>query len=149
MNLENGSKRKIKIGDIKMENRFEELRKNFLPRFWDTLEKEMVYPVKDKGIIGYKPSTVDSVVRIDVMLQDRFIPMRPTGVVDRKGTLICEEDIVKLSSLVELVRGQGTYWKNLRLVVKFKNQSFYPDRLKESEVIGNIHENPELLELEK
>ena len=56
-----------------------------------------------------------------------------------KGKKIFEGDDVELNCLTEPVRGEGTYWKKEKLTVEFTGQSFKPDRLKESVVVGNSH----------
>lgn len=72
-----------------------------------------------------------------------------TGNHDKNGKEIYEGDIVKLEVLSEPVRHKGTYWIKSNFKVHYDGQSFYPGRLSQSEVIGNVHENPELLETVK
>jgi len=69
-----------------------------------------------------------------------------TGINDKNDVEIFEGDVVKLNVLIEPIRGEGTYWVHKLFVVEFKEQCYFPQRLTESEIVGNIHENPELLE---
>lgn len=70
-----------------------------------------------------------------------------TGLKDRNGKEIYEGDIVELEVLTEPIRYRGTYWELKRYAVEYKDQGYIPENLDESVVIGNIFENPELLEV--
>ena len=65
-----------------------------------------------------------------------------TGILDKNGTKIFEGDIVRLYCGI-----RGTYVMHILDI----RHSFRPfeNRVKEIEVIGNIHDNPELLEVKK
>lgn len=68
-----------------------------------------------------------------------------TGLKDENKKDIYEGDIVRRQTLCQYKDGPGTIWQDVNHLVGYDGQSFYPDRLKESVVVGNIHENPELL----
>lgn len=79
---------------------------------------------------------------------DDLVLMQFTGLHDKNGKKIYEGDILK---------SDESFWKNENIVVNYQNGGFYPFRFecqeqtdlldpKRSEIIGNIYENPELLE---
>ena len=78
--------------------------------------------------------------------KDKIILMQCTGLKDKNGTLIFEGDILKYSGIVEWDNIQNRWscidihWNNRR------ERHSLPYLTSPLEIIGNIHENPELLE---
>lgn len=102
-------------------------------RAWDSIAKEYIF---------------DSYALYELFvndLDDSYQVEQCTGLRDKNGKLIYEGDIVRVDSKVY-------YIDPLTLVVGFHNGAFMVgDRFidnnsKFMEIIGNIHENPELLE---
>ena len=122
-------------------------------RVWDEDAQEMIYEV---GITpeGIPYSIPDNAEACD---QFNYYPschkMQYTGLKDENGLMIYEGDVVKFKSV---------YYENkiMKAVVKFNGSlgSFVFDRgddlgpwrmeasMREIEVIGNVYQNPELLE---
>lgn len=129
----------------------------FRLKFWDKTCKNIVYPSED---LIYK--TENSRLDISGMLSsERFIPLQCTGLRDKNGKLIFEGDILRVTGsrdtsgygVVEYLQAGCQFIVNGYLA----NPSPYHPRRKGEfchplqewlciEVIGNIYENPELLE---
>ena len=77
---------------------------------------------------------------------DDVVVMEFTGLLDKSGKEIYEGDVVKLSEryeLREVIFEEGTFgWKSLVFPII---TPFCTVDLTDTEVIGNIYENPELL----
>ena len=79
-------------------------------------------------------------------LQDDYIFLEYTGLKDKNGKEIWEGDVVKLESwepdICEVVFDRGGFCFRFS-----SDDNYYPDGkyLEDGEVIGNIYENPELL----
>lgn len=68
-----------------------------------------------------------------------------TGLTDKNGTRIFEGDIVTLPAYQGGKKKSIVYFKNGKFAVDGSNYSFKDIAPKRMEVIGNIHDNPELL----
>ncbi len=139
-----------------MTNRFEELKNDLLPRFWDTENKEMIYPDKVSSCsynIMYKAESGVIWFMQELLLHERFIPMKPTGLKDKNGVLIYAGDIIKSSFHLWLVRWlEELQW----LAEPLTKEKFFTDSkplwivFDDTEIIhGNIHANPELIKVQK
>jgi hypothetical protein len=117
---------------------------------WDNQYKKYITsPNEDEdcdACMGFKFEIEGYYFKEGNIKETRFIFEQFTGLFDKNGKEIYEGDIIELPCLTEPVRGEGTYWKNIKHVVEYDDQSFYPLRLNESVLIGNIHENPELVQ---
>ena len=109
-------------------------------RAWDPISKKMIIPKEfiqlDKLYIGYFDESGYPKISED------FILMQYTGVNDKNKKEIYEGDVI--------VQKHG----EIKGVVRFRDgvfgvdtgKAFYPfPAYKDIEIIGNIHENPELL----
>jgi len=118
-------------------------------RFWDKTRKEMIEDTVIPSGLFYQILTGGN---------DNFIPLQYTGLHDKNGEKIYEGDIIKIhdeNAGVEFVRegiqweSEGKYYVNfwaLRYQPEGFNRQIYPLEDEKGEIIGNIYENPELLE---
>ena len=70
-----------------------------------------------------------------------------TGLTDKNGTKIFEGDILNCYSAngINDFRNRVVEWSELFLCFKAGTSPLYGDKLQDYEIIGNIHDNPELL----
>jgi len=115
-------------------------------RAWDVPNKEMRYSNKHDGEFYINTKGVMYMYKIpnSTKYYKNYAPMQCTEQEDKNGVEIYEGDIVKLNTLIDK-KERGSFWEDMLFEVKFERQSFIPSRLIESEVVGNIYENPELL----
>ena len=134
-----------------------------IPRFraWDSVKKEMfkdTFAITESGqVVVVEQEFVTSTP--DYVFVDHLIVMQSTGLLDKNGREIFEGDIVKRyrspffkaewEYLIETVVREGAslllgrdFGKNFG-TLPFDSPFAKGDLL---EVIGNVHENPELLE---
>lgn len=90
-------------------------------------------------------------------VHDNQVLMQCTGLKDQTGKLIYESDVVKYYDSYQVWLTTDVFWTGAAMAVRtyenpilldeFTNQYIYDGHnINEIEVIGNIHENPELLE---
>lgn len=138
-----------------MQSRFEELKNDLLPRFWDTLYNELVEPSwfpnkSSRGSIVYIGHNGAIMNMSYIYLNPRFIPMKPTGLKDKNGKLIYENDVV-IDGMPDEISFEVVFVDlsfKLKPLANLKGYITFHEELK-YEIIGNIHSNPELVEVQK
>ena len=120
-------------------------------RAWDSAKKEMfkdTFAITESGqVVVVEQESVAS--SPDYVFVEHLVIMQSTGLVDKNGKEIFDGDIVKMSKDVyseptyyEVVRHRGGAY---RLESKQHGCELWL-RHTDCEVVGNIYENPELLE---
>ena len=107
-------------------------------RVWKKNTNEMFYDVQNDY---YFETFINS---------KRFELMQYTGLKDKNGKEIYEGDILKFTDCLDefmpfTKKISDVYWFNEYSRFAMRNTEMNLSYLLESEVIGNIHENPELL----
>ena len=121
-------------------------------RAWDTTNKEMfkdTFSITESGQVVVVEQE-DVMCPPDYVFVDNLVIMQSTGLKDKNGKEIFEGDIVKMSKDVyseptyyEVVRHRGGAY---RLESKQHGCELWL-RHTDCEVVGNVYENPELLEV--
>ena len=119
-----------------------------IPRFraWDSVEKKFVehFFITDNSLIcNMEKPTSDRKLPIPIE-KSEMILMQSTGLKDKNDKEIFEGDIVKCSGLLGTIELFKAMW--ICSFVKYNNYQKVGFFAQEIEVVGNIYENPELLE---
>ncbi len=131
-------------------------------RFWDTKERIMLdWDCICQTAFNCTREEGNEIQRYGLMYfvfttPQRFIPLQCTGLRDKTGKLAYFDDLVKNKwgqiCKVIMQTDKQDYGRVILQNVKYlndeahKNNIFIPAAINESVIIGNIYENPELLE---
>ena len=125
-----------------------------IPKFraWDTTKKEMfkdTFAITESGqVVVVDQSSV--FVSPDYVFVDNLVIMQSTGLLDKNGKEIFEGDILKSNKYITSV-----FYERGAYCVKFRrapnttvtmNAISFIEKYK-TRIVGNIYENPELLEV--
>ena len=124
-----------------------------IPRFraWDTTNKEMfkdTFAITESGqVVVVEQESVVSPP--DYVFVDHLVIMQSTGLKDKNGQEIFEGDVVSIDTdefdLLFVKYEAGNYW----LMDGEECVEHLSDYYKYVSIVGNIYENPELLEVEE
>ena len=119
-----------------------------IPRYraWDNANKEMfkdTFSITESGQVVVVEQE-DVMCPPDYVFVDHLVIMQSTGLFDKNGKEIFEGDIVKCSGLIGTIESFKAMW--ICSFVKYNNYQKVGFFAQEIEVVGNIYENPELLE---
>lgn len=123
-------------------------------RFWDTKERIMLdWDCICQTAFNCTREEGNEIQRYGLMYfvfttLQRFIPLQCTGLRDKNGKLIFEGDIVERKGFNPAIKRGVVIWDKENLCFKVKNMSLYSLKNR-SKIIGNIYENPQLLEEQK
>lgn len=131
-------------------------------RIWDKTSNRMLYQddferveldTKNKMVSLVRSETIESSYVLDYEDSIEAEIMQYTGLKDKNGKKVYEDDIIQYSHkavgmILRKVRMKYGMW-GIEGIVKGTQIPFANILESEYEVIGNIHENPELLEGEK
>lgn len=131
-------------------------------RIWDKTSNRMLYQddferveldTKNKMVSLVRSETIESSYVLDYEDGIEAEIMQYTGLKDKNGKKVYEDDIIQYSHkavgmILRKVRMKYGMW-GIEGIVKGTQIHFANILESEYEVIGNIHENPELLEGEK
>lgn len=119
------------------------------PRVWDKNKEKMYHP-KDIARFYFTEGELYEIGlwNGDILLEGEFMALRPTGLPDKDGTEIFEEDIIETSTKRWSRRGKVVF-KNGGFVLEFYEPLEHCHLVyftKNSKVIGNFCKNPELMD---
>lgn len=131
-------------------------------RIWDKTSNRMLYQddferveldTKNKMVSLVRSETIESSYVLDYEDSIEAEIMQYTGLKDKNGKKVYEDDIIQYSHkavgmILRKVRMKYGMW-GIEGIVKGTQIPFANILESEYEVIGNIHENPELLEGER
>ena len=115
-------------------------------RAWCISEKEMIYPKnrKERDFIAWN---------IFIQPDDNYVGLQFTGLKDKNGKEIFEGDILQSYPTQDVrfivgfgVNGDNNSWGFTLESIGRKTVYSFETSVEKMEVIGNIYENPELLE---
>ena len=126
-----------------------------IPRYraWDTTNKEMfkdTFAITESGqVVVVEQEFVTSPP--DYVFVDHLVIMQTTGLLDKNGKEIFEGDILGtkdglLNGVVEYRSDLGMWTNSL---IRYNNFERLCTVANSREIIGNIHENPEFLEVKE
>lgn len=127
-------------------------------RAWDSTKKEMfkdTFAITESGqVVVVEQEFVTSIP--DYVFVDHLVIMQSTGLHDKNGKEVFEGDILGIDTDEEIVN-VNIYWDSKHALFMFESKKYNEEELLAElvedntypfEIIGNIYENPELLEVE-
>ena len=118
-------------------------------RAWDRLRKEMNYKVMVGNCDTDDENWTCPIIWIEekkdwLHFDDYECIMQSTGLKDKNGKEIFEGDVVKCNGLLGTIESFKAMW--ICSFMKYNNYQKVGFFAQEIEVVGNIYENPKLLE---